>query len=453
MSEINANIVVEPINLTITQTDPGITITPEAIDLNIFTGGYACAQGNVNEVQYNAGGYIDGSIGLKYYSANSTTVANTLIVNGNANVGNLYSTGAVNGATSTITGNITAGNVSGGNLVSANYLQGTLITAAQPNITSVGNLTSLTVSGNITAGNANLGNAASANYFIGNGALLTGIDTSQISNGNSNVKVYANANIAISSTGNSNIVVVTGTSVNVAGILNSNANVVFTGGNVSLGNVTDVEIYGGNNGQYLQTDGLGNLSWVSGGGSGNGVVGGSNTQIQYNDAGVFGGSSGFTFDKSSNLFSAPGAATITGNISGANLVSTPIVLPYGIENTSLITAQTGTYNFDLISNAIRFTTSNASANLIVNFRGNSTVTANSLLANGQSIIGTYVMKIGSSAYGITALQVDGSNATINWVNGSSPTFTANTYTSYTFTITKTATTPTYVVFGSATRYA
>ena len=56
------------------------------------------------------------------------------------------------------TGNVTAGNVSvtgnitGASLVSATLLTGTLTTAAQPNVTSVGTLTSLAVTGAVTAG-------------------------------------------------------------------------------------------------------------------------------------------------------------------------------------------------------------------------------------------------------------------------------------------------------------
>jgi hypothetical protein len=49
-----------------------------------------------------------------------------------------------------VTGNVTAGNVGAGNLLTANFVTGTLTTAAQPNVTSVGTLTSLTVSGNAT---------------------------------------------------------------------------------------------------------------------------------------------------------------------------------------------------------------------------------------------------------------------------------------------------------------
>jgi hypothetical protein len=48
------------------------------------------------------------------------------------------------------------GNISGGNL-SGTLITGTLSTAAQPNITSVGTLTSLTVTGNVTGGNLTTG--------------------------------------------------------------------------------------------------------------------------------------------------------------------------------------------------------------------------------------------------------------------------------------------------------
>ena len=54
----------------------------------------------------------------------------------------------------TATGNVTAINANLGNLVTANYITGTLTTAAQPNITSVGSLSSLTVSGIISPNNS-----------------------------------------------------------------------------------------------------------------------------------------------------------------------------------------------------------------------------------------------------------------------------------------------------------
>jgi hypothetical protein len=88
------------------------------------------------------------------------------------------------------TGNITAGNavigtgsggsITGANLVSATYFTGTLTTASQPNITSVGNLTSLTVTADINAnGNIRISNTPGAangifsdNYYYANGAAI-----------------------------------------------------------------------------------------------------------------------------------------------------------------------------------------------------------------------------------------------------------------------------------------
>jgi hypothetical protein len=83
------------------------------------------------------------------------------------------------------------------------------------------------------------------------------------------------------------------------GILGGIPNVTWNGTKLSLGNVANVRMTGGVNGYVLQTDGTGNLTWTAqtGGGGGNGVPGGSNTQIQYNDSGSFGGNVGFTFNE------------------------------------------------------------------------------------------------------------------------------------------------------------
>ncbi len=103
----------------------------------------------------------------------------TMSVNGSANVVTISNTSVnVAGnltATNLIYGSGSGGNITNANVISANTLAGTLSTAAQPNITSVGTLTSLTITGNVTAGNASLGNLVTANYFTGNGSLLTDI--------------------------------------------------------------------------------------------------------------------------------------------------------------------------------------------------------------------------------------------------------------------------------------
>lgn len=92
------------------------------------------------------------------------------------------------------------------------------------------------------------------------------------------------------------------TRANVTGNLRVTGNVNFTGStNISLGTVSNVKITGGVNGYVLTTDGLGNLSWqAGGGGGGNGEPAGSNTQVQFNNNGLFGASPYFTFNNTTN---------------------------------------------------------------------------------------------------------------------------------------------------------
>ena len=104
-----------------------------------------------------------------------------------------------------------------------NRLTGTLATAAQPNITSVGNLTSLAASGNIST----------TGYLFGNGSQLTGIITSvtKIINGTSVITAYENSNIAVTVGGSANTVVFTGNNINILG--NASA-AYFTGSGTAL---------------------------------------------------------------------------------------------------------------------------------------------------------------------------------------------------------------------------
>ena len=99
--------------------------------------------------------------------------------------------------------------------------------------------------------------------------------------------------------------------------VSGNANI---SGNLNIA-VNNLRIPGGTNGYVLQTDGAGNLTWTAqtGGGGGNGSPGGSNTQVQFNDAGTFGGNSGFTYNKTTSTLSV-GNIALPGNgiVNGAN---------------------------------------------------------------------------------------------------------------------------------------
>jgi hypothetical protein len=75
------------------------------------------------------------------------------------------------------------------------------------------------------------------------------------------------------------------------------------------------------------------------------------------------------------------------------------------------------------------------------------------LANGKSITSTYVMQTGATGYTISTVEIDGNIQTVKYLNGVVPAIKTNSTMVYTFTIVKTATTPTYAVLGSATQYA
>ena len=297
-----------------------------------------------------AGGNVSGQVG-------NALIAGTVYTNAQPNITSVGTLASLN-----VTANISSGNANLGNLVVANFFSGdggylsnlqisgatvananyatyagTVLTNAQPNITSVGTLSSLSVSANITSGNAIIGggsggsitgaNLVSANYFTGNGSLLTSLTGSNVS-GNVTSAVQSHyANIANSVAGGnvsgqvSNALVAgtvyTNAQPNItsvgslSGLTVSNSSGVVdftTTANVTLGNVSNLHISGGSAGYTLRTDGAGNLSWAVD----SAAAGGNTTEVQFNDTGSLTGNSNFTFNKTTSVL------TVTGNVVSNN---------------------------------------------------------------------------------------------------------------------------------------
>lgn len=119
------------------------------------------------------------------------------------------------------------------------------------------------------------------------------------------------------------------------------------------------------------------------------------------------------------------------------------------------TAATGTVAFNLVTQGILYYTTNASANFTLNFRGDGTTTLNSLMAVGDAISCVFMNTNGATAYYANAFQIDGSAVTPKWSGGTAPSAgNASAIDSYSFTIIKTAATPTYTVLaGGAVKFA
>lgn len=116
-------------------------------------------------------------------------------------------------------------------------------------------------------------------------------------------------------------------------------------------------------------------------------------------------------------------------------------------------AATGTINFDVKTASIWYYTSNATANHTVNVRGDSSTTLSSLLAVGDSITVVWANTNGATAYYANTFQVDGTTVTPKWQGGTAPTAgNASAIDVYSYTIVKTAATPTYTVFASQTQF-
>ena len=130
---------------------------------NITTVNTGLVQNGTSNITLASGGNVSTFIGgnttaQMVVTATGANIAGYANIVGNANIGN------VGAAAGVFTANVTAGNVyANSGTIGASLLTGTLTTAAQPNITSLGTLSSLTVSGNATVGNVRLNGGLTSN--------------------------------------------------------------------------------------------------------------------------------------------------------------------------------------------------------------------------------------------------------------------------------------------------
>jgi len=417
-----------------TVTATANTGTATAVIAGGGSGGTGAAAGSQNSVQFNNGGILAGNSQFTYTQASST-----LAVAGNVNTGNVTATSSVtspvlisniatgtspltvisttrvgnlnvsysnvtdftNITTSTtgnyypvltnaLTGNVAqfansgiVYNVTTGGLTTTLFT-GTLTTNAQPNITSVGTLTSLAVTGNVSSGNLSVtGNTTSGNFI--------GI----LANGTSNVSIPASAgNVLVGVAGNANVLVITGTGINVAGTINATGNIT--------GNVFGPLANGNSNVRIATSNGNVTISAV-----GNTVVTVTGTGV--NVAGTFNtgsgnanvGNIGVTNRVIANVIEstvATGSApfTVASTTQVANLYATRA----NVSDLSTVTAiTTGTYYIPFISGT-------ANANYAIS--SNATFVAN--IANGSITATTFIGNVVGNISG--NIQVNGSNTQI-----------------------------------------
>ena len=337
------------------------TLTNLAVTGNLSVGGNSSLTGNVT-----IGGNVTttGTISASAYTSPGSN--NQILLNKSGNINGSSNLTFTNSNLLAVIGNITANNVT------ANTVTGNLTTAAQPNITSVGTLTSLTVTGNVTAGNikiayanANIYNApnSSANTqlllnkagnigsysnltFDGNLLTVTGNITATNANlGNAVVANYltgtlvTGAQLGITSIGTLDSLTVTGniqsgnatlgnlaTANYISGVLTSSSQPNIT----TVGSLANLRVLGNANidgNLYIggTTIGAGGITAPSFTGNLNGNVSGvitapgSDKQMLFNKTGNVGASANITFTEGSGGLN-PANLTVVGTIR-ANSIS------------------------------------------------------------------------------------------------------------------------------------
>lgn len=273
-------------NVTITGGTNGYVLQTDgagALSWTAQTGGGSGngVPGGANtQVQFNNAGAFGGDPGFIYdISTDKLTAIHIAGEGGNVSnltyanitgIGNISAVDLTGASDTVLYGNGVFADISAG--ASANFANfaGNVVGVAQPNITSVGTLTSLQVG---SGGLSVTGNIGAANLSVTETTIFTGP-----------VEITSLGNLTM--TGNAN--------------LQNSPNVQLP--------VANLHIDGGLNGYVLATNGAGNLSWTVQGGGGSGVPGGANTQIQFNNAGAFGGTANLVYNSTTNT------VTMAGNI-------------------------------------------------------------------------------------------------------------------------------------------
>ena len=117
------------------------------------------------------------------------------------------------------------------------------------------------------------------------------------------------------------------------------------------------------------------------------------------------------------------------------------------------TAATGTVNYDVLTQAVWYFTTNAAANYTLNIRGDGSNALNTIMDTGESLTIAHLVTQGSTPYYNNAVTIDGSSVTPEWQGGSAPSAgNASSVDVYSYTIIKTGDAA-FTVFAAQTQFA
>ena len=146
------------------------------------------------------------------------------------------------------------------------------------------------------------------------------------------------------------------------------------------------------------------------------------------------------YDNNAKIATTSSGIDVTGTAvtDGLTVAGTSLVQQTKEKMTISATAANGTINYDALTQAVLYYTTDASGNWTINVRGDGSNTLNSIMSTGEALTVVFLATQGSTAYYNSAFEVDGSSVTPNWQGGSAPTEgTASGIDVYTYNIIKT----------------
>ena len=398
--------------LGLTKINPGINFTSTVESSMISSPNMTMGVTNGN-VQIS--GTSTGT-GILFVANLSGTVSNVLYISGTTGLGLLYADPTANLGISTkqyvdssvLTSNTTMAGYVTSSITTSNSSMKTYVDAANTSVTT--NVTQSNVR-MTTYVNAQVANLSSQISGLGVGGLVINGVTTSVGN------LVANSGTASTNTTTGALVVLGG-----AGVSGN----VFVGGNISANAFTPTAT------TIVPTTGF-----FSNAANTIGISTNSNVAAYVNSASQVG----------IGMYPIPlnGVLQVNGYASIKALLETATIV--GTFPSSLT-------NFDVMSQAVAFYTSNAIQNFTFNIRGNSGNQLNSIMQVGQSAtIALLVSNLSATPFYPNVIQIDGTNVTPKWQGGSAPTGgNANSIDVYVFTVIKTAN-ATYTVLASQTKFA
>jgi hypothetical protein len=177
---------------------------------------------------------------------------------------------------------------------------------------------------------------------------------------------------------------------------------------------------------------------------------------------VFAGGAIRTTDSTTSTSTTTGALIVDGgvgiagtmNVGGKTTLTAGIKIEEVFEKVTVsATAASSTVNYDTVTQAVLYYTSNASGNWTLNVRGTSGSTMNDTMAVGESVTFAFLVTNGGTAYYQTGFTIDGNAVTPKWSGGTAPSSgNANSIDVYTITVIKTAS-ATFTALAAQTKFA